>query len=527
MKRSVPQTFFLFIILCLLALTTRSLFKELFASGYTIMPCLTDSPEDVCEGASNGKSFGEGDKCNLLCGPRGGCQEGYVCQGTCVKVPDSTPVARCSTTPISLGGQCIEGCPLSGGCEKGLTCHNGECVGYKCTNNSCILSSESPLSLSECSKTCVTSDLGKELIKPLPYEPLKEAIQLNSSSFITTICGVHPFGPSLARLTPELLKAAYFEEFALNDFMPLQTLLRVISYGTIEFTKENNLIHPNIIPLTIECSAHQVCMERKKQNPESKDKCLIRCDDYTWFREATSKDNSQNRNNFSAVFFPENIDCPFSGNSRIVFRGMLDSMGMAHEIMHNRYYIGHSASICNVIPGVNSCAETNCCDDKRKGVNTVGDLTCLMGYGPGKHLNVAQAHNMLQCIEPIRVINRAEVSGDVNITITTIQKTNKNFVRIHNSSNQERSYYVSYNMSKDPLWYKGFFDPDERFANRVLIHVWEPSIRVSTLIGVLSPGAIHNVTFPFKVGRADPKLDNFKVTFKTGTGTSADVTISV
>lgn len=352
-------------------------------------------------------------------------------------------------------------------------------------------------------------------------EKEKVTFNVKTTTYVTEMCGnsseLH-YGLDISRA--DMMRSIYFVGESAEDVptsgikITMQRLISVISYGKWDFTPENNIIHQAIIPLRATCASDGTA----------------KCDVEGWFEQVyqSTGGKAATKTHVPIVIIPDDVDCWFSGRSDVIYRGA-SLEGLVHELGHHVFRLDHSGCMCDAIPTKTNCTPSNCCDEPDLGANAVGDLTCVMGYGPGKFFNVAVSHEILKLAEPVAKLNRGQAAdrGSREFSLPAMEKKARNFVMIHHDQVKNRHYFISYLMKSDPKWFRGYFNLDDALADHVCIHMWDVTRRKSYLIYVLAKNETKTVQYTFKKGEPDQRLEGFSVTFLSSDGLSAQIRVNI
>jgi hypothetical protein len=289
-------------------------------------------------------------------------------------------------------------------------------------------------------------------------QSLWSAKRIRSKTFYSSMCN------NLANVrTKQDVQKAYFEKYSdVPKQIPFDKYIHIITYGHYKFLEEDNAIMDQLTTLHEPSCA---C--------ETRTKCrAMACNTDSWMNQVRQ---GLPRDMLPILYIPDQVACDYSGRSDIIFRGY-NARGLAHEFIHNWGYWTHSIAVCKAFVNVGIvtvCQKKNCCDNAIFGHNNVGDLTCIMGYGPSSFLNVAVAKEVLRIVVPIRELVRGAQTQNVTITIPALEFTNKNCVIVSHPSVRSQRYYISYHRQNTPVWHDGNFDLPNYAAGTVCVHLWK------------------------------------------------------
>jgi hypothetical protein len=300
---------------------------------------------------------------------------------------------------------------------------------------------------------------------------------------------------------PSNLSALYF---GITKPGTMEHCIHTITYGKYSFDASNNRIHPEVLDLSDNncvCDSAGTC----KYNT---------CDVGTWFQKIPDPFVNHDK----ILFIPDQVNCGFSGRSDIVYRGA-HTWGMVHELFHKVFTLDHSAAMCDAIvyKGDGLCHTGDCCTNFTKNINTVGDLTCVMGYGPGTFVNVAVAFTRLGIVSPVATLVPGQ-SGTYDIPALELQS--KNHVQI--DFGNQLVYFVSYHRKNDDNWNDGVYNlrSFRKLDDMVYVHKIDPTFingTTSILMKQIAPSSKQS----FQIANQR----NLSVQCVSTTGTSAKVLI--
>ena len=296
----------------------------------------------------------------------------------------------------------------------------------------------------------------------------------------------------------DVLTKFYFGD-GTNSLIHVQKYVDVISYRQFTFTRENNTIYSSILDLSdVNCT----------------NTGYNGCDFDTWIGKCPGRDPAKT----PIIFIPEEVACNFSGRSDIIYK-TVGCEGLLHELGHKTFSLGHSAALCDAFDATKLCNPTDCCTDFTRQINTVGDWTCLMGYGPGLFFNVAIAYTALHIVTPLDVLKRGSQSGGTYV-IPALQFTGeKNHLQVDFGNGLV--YFVSYHRKNGTDFMNGLFDlrgveGGTKLDDMVYVHKMDPAY--STMASILCKQIMPGRTWTFEGGK-------LAVTCVSSSGKDATVTL--
>lgn len=121
-QNNATHTIILFLVILLLTIITTYIFRETFSNGFSSPYCINT---DKCKG----RPFGHGIRCDMACGPTGGCDTMHVCRGSPPTCQGACPDMR-SREPYET---CDPSCPDM--CKKGVCDASTKKCPPQCENN--------------------------------------------------------------------------------------------------------------------------------------------------------------------------------------------------------------------------------------------------------------------------------------------------------------------------------------------------------------------------------------------------------
>lgn len=286
---------------------------------------------------------------------------------------------------------------------------------------------------------------------------------IQTQTYLSTMCGNSALGPdSKPLLTIQDVLPFYFGK----DHNSLERYIDVVTYGTYTFEPINNTIYDQIIDVS---DAKCTCTTGKAN------KCTnTGCSYGGWLSKLPNRKLGITK----ILIVPDQVVCSFGGMSgkttdqfgsiipgatSITSRG-LNIAVLVHELFHT-LGLNHSGARCDA-SSRNFICTLSSAQYTFNNINTVGDVSCVMGYGgTGRFVNVAVAHKVLKCVFPI-IEYTTQNKGTYKHVLPAMELTNINCIVIKDTTIH---YYISYHKPVDITFYNGNYD-NIYFDNCVLVH---------------------------------------------------------